>query len=385
MPPIPYKKTPTKSGSWDAGTAEKNLRSQESDLRACFAWVDPEADPNTKGAYKFPHHFVATDGTVGDASISACHSAISVLNGGMGGADIPDADKQGVYDHVAHHLKDAGITPAELKSAHPRTTSRSTSKVREQRVRSVGRLELRSGDAGSKTLVGYASVTDAPYVVNDWLGSFTETIRGGAFGKSLKEQDDVRLLINHDGLPLARTKSGTLTLEEDNTGLRVEADLDHSSPLVQQLASAMQRGDLDQMSFAFQATRQEWNADYSERTIVEAKLFDVSVVTYPASPSTSASLRGAVSSKAVAARISALANELRLGKMLSAANTELLSELLDALATIDDLTDAWQPKLAALLGVPNPDDDDDDKDDDESNDEGRSMPLDLARAVLELI
>ena len=155
-------------------------------------------------------------------------------------------------------------------------------------------VEVRDGDeAGGLNLTGYASMTGVPYEVNDAFGSYTETITRGAFAKALSERHDVRLLVNHDGIPIARTKSGTLNLAEDEQGLRVDApDLDGSSPLVQTVRSAMKRGDLDQMSFGFQAVRQEWNKDYTQRSIREVKLFDVSVVTYPASPTTEASIRG---------------------------------------------------------------------------------------------
>jgi len=148
--------------------------------------------------------------------------------------------------------------------------------------------------AGDNTLgiTGYACVTGVAYEVNDWLGSYTETVEPGSFTKTLAERDDVRLLLNHDGLPMARTKSGTLRLAEDNTGLDIDADLDTRSTLTNDVAVAMERGDLDQMSMAFRVTRQEWNSDYTERYIREVKLFDVSVVTYPASTSTSVKLRG---------------------------------------------------------------------------------------------
>jgi HK97 family phage prohead protease len=118
--------------------------------------------------------------------------------------------------------------------------------------------------------MGYASVTDAPYQMRDFLGEYEEVIRSGAFTKTLAEKDDVRLLLNHDGLPLARTKSGTLTLTEvmsgkddpqgrGQTGLWVEADMDPRSSLATDVKLAMERGDLDEMSFAFQVIRQEWS------------------------------------------------------------------------------------------------------------------------------
>ena len=152
--------------------------------------------------------------------------------------------------------------------------------------------ELRADNDGMLGLRGYASITGTPYTVRDWLGEYDETVEQGAFTKTLSERDDVRLLLNHDGLPMARTKSGTLRLAEDNTGLETDADLDRRSTLTNDVAVAMERGDLDQMSIAFQVTRQEWNEDYTERYIRELKLFDVSVVTYPANPATSVKLRG---------------------------------------------------------------------------------------------
>jgi hypothetical protein len=107
---IGYQKTGTTDAPWDGAAAEKALGDSPSKdaLHACYAWVDPDGDDTTKAAYKFPHHEVSADGVVGDANTNACSSVIGILNGGRGGADIPDADRQGVYDHVAHHLRDAG-------------------------------------------------------------------------------------------------------------------------------------------------------------------------------------------------------------------------------------------------------------------------------------
>lgn len=175
-------------------------------------------------------------------------------------------------------------------------------KPREQRA-TVAVIETRAEDDGTFVVSGYASITDAPYEVLDWLGSYDETIQRGAFGKTLLERDDVRWLINHDGVALARTASGTLDLREitnpaddpqgrNQTGLWSEARLDGASPLAQTIRSAIDRGDVSQMSFAFRATRQEWNEDYTKRTVLEAKLYDVSAVTYPANPATSISIDG---------------------------------------------------------------------------------------------
>jgi HK97 family phage prohead protease len=120
---------------------------------------------------------------------------------------------------------------------------------------------------------------------------FVEYVRKGAFAKTLNDGADVRLLIDHEGVPLARTKSGTLMLEEDDRGLRVEATLDPMNPDAQRVLSAMRRGDLSQMSFAFRTVKDSWNSDRTIRELREVQLFDVSVVTYPAYEDTIVSLR----------------------------------------------------------------------------------------------
>ena len=149
-------------------------------------------------------------------------------------------------------------------------------------------FELRAAGDNGVRVVGYASTYDQPYPIygGPEAGGFNETIKAGAFDKSVRERDDVRFLVNHDGVPLARTKSGTMTLDADEVGLLVDADLDPMSPTVAGLRSAMERGDMDQMSFAFQVVKQSWSPDYSERAILEVKLYDVSVVTFPANDQT---------------------------------------------------------------------------------------------------
>ena len=151
-------------------------------------------------------------------------------------------------------------------------------------------VEQREDENGQLHFSGYASVFEYPYAVNDLRGSYNEIVTRGAFTKTLQERDDVKLLVNHEGIPMARTKSGTLELREDEKGLRVDATLDPTNPTVAEVASAMSRSDLTEMSFAFQAIKDDFNEAGDERTIREAKLYDVSIVTSPASPATSASL-----------------------------------------------------------------------------------------------
>jgi HK97 family phage prohead protease len=128
-----------------------------------------------------------------------------------------------------------------------------------------------------------------------------ERIDPKAFDVTLREKPDLHLLINHAGMPLARTKSGTSTCRADEHGLKVTATLDKRDPEVQSLAVKMERGDMDEMSFAFRVKAQEWRAadgyeeidDQSYRTITEVSLHkgDVSVVNWGANPTTSVGIR----------------------------------------------------------------------------------------------
>jgi HK97 family phage prohead protease len=147
-------------------------------------------------------------------------------------------------------------------------------------------LEMRA-EGDSNTLIGYAALFDSPSEPMP----FTEFVRRGAFAKTLSDGADVRLLIDHEGVPLARTRSNTLMLEEDERGLRVEAALDPANPDAQRVLSAIRRGDLSQMSFAFRTVKDSFNADRTVRELKEVQLFDVSVVTYPAYEDTIVSLR----------------------------------------------------------------------------------------------
>jgi hypothetical protein len=114
--PIGSHSTKTSESSWNGTRAESNLGDAgPATLRRAHAWVDPGGDPRNKGSYKFIHHEVSADGKVGPANVRASISGIGVLNGGRGGADIPESDRKGIYNHLARHLRDAGHEPAKLK------------------------------------------------------------------------------------------------------------------------------------------------------------------------------------------------------------------------------------------------------------------------------
>lgn len=159
----------------------------------------------------------------------------------------------------------------------------------EKEIRRGVPVEIREDEAGEIKVSGYAAVFGEETNIG---GMFTEVIERGAFKKAIG-RDDVVFLINHEGLPLARTRSGTLTLAEDDHGLYMEAMLDQSDPDVRSIVPKMKRGDLDKMSFAFVPLRQMWDdsGKMPKRMIQEAQLFDVSIVTTPAYNGTEIGLR----------------------------------------------------------------------------------------------
>lgn len=123
--------------------------------------------------------------------------------------------------------------------------------------------------------------------------SFREVIAPGAFKRSISSGDPIFLLVNHDtnGIPLASTASGTLQLTEDEVGLRMEANLDPNNPRAQELTSALSRGDISKMSFAFTVAPGGQTREEGLRTLTDLNLFEVSVVTFPAYDSTTVGMR----------------------------------------------------------------------------------------------
>lgn len=114
--------TATTDESWDGPANESRLPSPLTveQARAAYAWIDSDRIEDgelPKDAARFIHHQVSVDGRPGAANLTACSTGIGVLNGGRGGTTIPDADRQGVYDHLARHLRDADHEPPPLQMA----------------------------------------------------------------------------------------------------------------------------------------------------------------------------------------------------------------------------------------------------------------------------
>jgi uncharacterized protein len=144
-----------------------------------------------------------------------------------------------------------------------------------------------SRDNGRVTISGYAAVFNS---LSEDLGGFREVIRPGTFRRAISEGQDVRALVNHDpNLLLGRTASGTLRLAEDKKGLRYEIDMPDIS-YARDAVVSLERRDMTGSSFAFSIAEggDNWRneGDQVIRELLDADLFDVSVVTYPAYPAT---------------------------------------------------------------------------------------------------
>lgn len=196
-------------------------------------------------------------------------------------------------------------------------------------------IEVRASESGDKlTWDGYGSVTGHSYsVFGGPPYGWNETVQRGSFKRTLLNNADVSFLINHEGISLARTRSGTLTLMEDDIGLRNVAELDMRMSAVNDLAVANERGDVNEQSIGFRVVADEWTDENgepsnrmvgTERAITEINMNkgDVSAVNYGANDAAGGGFRD----------LDIALSELRAGKALSDEQRALIRSLADAIA-----------------------------------------------------
>jgi HK97 family phage prohead protease len=216
----------------------------------------------------------------------------------------------------------------------------------ERRVNTV-EFDVRNGEASSDgmSFTGYAAVFNSP---SEPL-PFTEVIKEGAFKRSLKSRNEVKLFMNHNtDVVLGSTRAGTLRLTEDSRGLLAQADLPDTSA-GRDLSVLMKRGDVSSMSFGFSVPPKgdAWSKDGATRELHQIRLHEVSIVTgFPAYAATTASVRSLdILATRTAVDVDALSDaitRLEAGETLEPEHADLISEVVSKLR-------ATEPANLALL------------------------------------
>lgn len=136
---------------------------------------------------------------------------------------------------------------------------------------------------------GYVAVYDEPRQVGDDAG-WTEIWAPGACKRSVDRDPDVRLTLNSEGEPLARSKAGSLELTSDDYGLRIKATIDPSTPAGEDISLALQRNEPVDALVGLDVTKQRWNDDHTHRTVEEIYLHDIALLIDGCTPRADADL-----------------------------------------------------------------------------------------------
>jgi HK97 family phage prohead protease len=224
--------------------------------------VDTDASEETKARFKYP---VEKGGKVYRSGVIAAKQRAA-----QQGADAVETEAGKLLELIDGDQDDDDKNAARLPS-----------------------LERRAGvrmDAPKEGKIsGYAALFNRQADIGGW---FREQIAPGAFAAAIG-RDDVRALFNHDpNHVLGRNANGTLSLSEDDQGLRFEVTPPDTA-WARDLMGSIERGDINQCSFAFTPEVQEWDesGETPVRTLRKVRLSDVSVVTYPAYDDTSCAVR----------------------------------------------------------------------------------------------
>ena len=201
-------------------------------------------------------------------------------------------------------------------------------------------FEVREDSEGMH-LEGYAALFDSR---SENLGGFTEVIKPGAFRSSLRSRNDVKLLWNHDtGAVLGSTRSGTLSLIEDERGLKVSATLPNTS-YGRDARELIARGDVTGFSFGFYMPARggdQWNEDGTERVLKSVRLHEVSLTAFPAYRQTegTATVRGldmvATRAEVDADALADALLKIENGEDMTSDDRTLLEKVISELAPVD--------------------------------------------------
>jgi uncharacterized protein len=171
-------------------------------------------------------------------------------------------------------------------------------KIKEIRAIPVS-LEIRevNEESEKRTISGSIKYDTESAEMRDWWGdTFVEVIAEGAFDESLKVRDVVGLWSHDTSQVLGNTKSGTLRIENTKKELRFELDIPNTS-VGNDAWELIKRGDVDGVSFGMKVTKDKWSSENRDgkkiykRTILNAELYEISPVAFPAYPANEVSVR----------------------------------------------------------------------------------------------
>ena len=212
---------------------------------------------------------------------------------------------------------------AEKRKAPPKTGVRHYAPAQDLAIR-------QEGENGGVTFGGYAILWDDETEILDWLGSFTEGFKRGAFKKTAAERGpkgngQIKFMRQH-GFDSFVIGARYLDISEDARGLKFEAETIDTT-VGRDLAAELRAGVIDTVSVGFDAVREEWDSDEEKRTVLEARLFEISAVNWPAYPN--AKIDSVRAFDRLPAYLDALLSEMRAGKVLSSSNFAKLTEARD--------------------------------------------------------
>ena len=160
-------------------------------------------------------------------------------------------------------------------------------------------LEIRAteGEDSKRTITGAIKYDTESSEMRDWFGdTFVEVIDKEAFKDSIASRNVVALWSHDPSQVLGNTKSGTLRLTNTGTELRFELDIPDTS-VGNDAWELIKRGDVDGVSFGMRVTKDKWTSEKRDdkriykRLILNAELYEISPVAFPAYPANEVAAR----------------------------------------------------------------------------------------------
>jgi len=208
----------------------------------------------------------------------------------------------------------------------------------EFRSLTVGPLDVRAAGDGMQ-FSGYAAVFNSD---SEPL-PFIERIQPGAFLKSLQSRNEIKLLWNHDaGEPLASVRGGTLRLWEDEIGLRAWARIANTTR-GRDVAELIRSGTIDSMSFGFNVIKDSWSDDGNVRTLEQVRVFEISLVAFPAYTATAGTVSVREQRDIDADKLADSLARLEYGEELDADQADLIKTVVDKLTNKPEPTEDATP------------------------------------------